>query len=598
MQATRRGGAVLAEPEAVEDGVLVAEVREGDDRAFEVLFARYQPRIQAFVARRTGDGARAEDITQEVFVAALRRMRETDRPIAFKPWIYEIAKNATIDAHRRAKRGEEVSYDAEDRLSAADYGRLVAGGPQPDAALALKQELDDLFGALGGLSDTQHDILVLRELEGRSYADIGARLGMSRPAVESTLFRARKRLGEEYAEYASGARCARVQEIVLVAGEKVIGTRDQRRMSRHVSHCPFCRRFAAQAGVDVPRTARRRLADKAGAWLPIPAILRRGGGDHVAAQAALLADAGGSAWPKAAAGLAALLLMGGGVGAGTLHQRDESALPGAPAREAPAPSTQPASSGASVPGTGATGGELGSGAPAAAPGARPPSPDDGPGGQHVPGATQGPAGSGGAPLPADPRGSGVVPGTGDAVKGTGDAVRDTGDAVTDGARDVVDETTGAVRDATDGVTDTVDDTVDGTTDAVDGAVRDAGEAVDGVAGSVGDVVDDVVSGGGAAVEDTTGAVTDTVRGGAGAAADAVDDTTDAVEDTTGAASDAVGRTAGGASDAVDRTAGAGSGTVNDTAGGASGTVNNTAGAASDTVNDTAGTVTDGLGGLG
>ena len=53
------------------------------------------------------DHGRAEDITQEVFMSALRRMRETDRPIAFKPWIYEIAKNACIDAFRRsqARRG-------------------------------------------------------------------------------------------------------------------------------------------------------------------------------------------------------------------------------------------------------------------------------------------------------------------------------------------------------------------------------------------------------------------------------------------------------------------------------------------------------------
>ena len=71
------------------------------------------------------DYGRAEDIAQDVFMSALRRMRETDRPIAFKPWIYEIAKNACIDQFRRSRRAEEVSYDAEEGLGAADYGRLV-----------------------------------------------------------------------------------------------------------------------------------------------------------------------------------------------------------------------------------------------------------------------------------------------------------------------------------------------------------------------------------------------------------------------------------------------------------------------------------------
>ena len=74
------------------------------------------------------DYGRAEDITQEVFVSALRRMRQTERPIAFKPWIYEIAKNACIDAYRRGRRAEEVSFDADDRLSPV---RLTAGSSRP-----------------------------------------------------------------------------------------------------------------------------------------------------------------------------------------------------------------------------------------------------------------------------------------------------------------------------------------------------------------------------------------------------------------------------------------------------------------------------------
>src|SRR5918994_815821 len=121
------------EPDAViSDLKLVALVLRGDDRAFELLYERYHRRIHAYVFGMVKDHQRAEDVTQEVFVSALRRMRATERPIAFKPWIYEIAKNACIDAYRRGRRAEEVSFDAEDRLSAADHGRLVATGPGPD----------------------------------------------------------------------------------------------------------------------------------------------------------------------------------------------------------------------------------------------------------------------------------------------------------------------------------------------------------------------------------------------------------------------------------------------------------------------------------
>ena len=147
----------------VDEDRLVAAVRRGDDRAFEALYSRYQRRIQAYVAGMVKDHGRAEDVTQEVFVSALRRMRATERPIAFKPWIYEIAKNACIDQYRRTRRTEEVSLEADEGLAPADYGKLSSSDPTPEAAVANKQDLDNLCGALGGLSDAHHEILVLRE---------------------------------------------------------------------------------------------------------------------------------------------------------------------------------------------------------------------------------------------------------------------------------------------------------------------------------------------------------------------------------------------------------------------------------------------------
>src|SRR5918997_1954925 len=109
--------APVAEPKGlITDHELVAAVRRGDDRAFEGLYQRYQRRIAAYVYGMVNDYGRAEDITQEVFISALRRMRETERPIAFKPWIYEIAKNACIDQFRRSRRAEEISFDADESM--------------------------------------------------------------------------------------------------------------------------------------------------------------------------------------------------------------------------------------------------------------------------------------------------------------------------------------------------------------------------------------------------------------------------------------------------------------------------------------------------
>src|SRR5689334_5240000 len=171
---TRRVGDIVSGMTATagtyagDDTHLVAAVRRGDDRAFEVLYQRYHARIAAYVRGMVKDHARAEDVTQEVFFSALRRMRDTERPIAFKPWVYEIARNACIDSYRRTSRTDELSYDADGGLGADDHIRLVSPDQGPDAAVESKQKLNDLCGAFGGLSETHHQILVLRELEGLS----------------------------------------------------------------------------------------------------------------------------------------------------------------------------------------------------------------------------------------------------------------------------------------------------------------------------------------------------------------------------------------------------------------------------------------------
>jgi RNA polymerase sigma factor (sigma-70 family) len=185
------GGDELRTTPALRDEELVAAARDGDDRAFEALYARYRRRIVAFVQGMVHDHARAEDITQDVFLSALRRMRETDQAIVFKPWIYEIAKNASIDAFRRSRRAEMVSLDIEDGIGRARS--RAARGSRPVARRRRRgqgADRDPVRGASAGLSETHHEILVMRELEGLSYREIGDRLNLSGSSVESTLFRA------------------------------------------------------------------------------------------------------------------------------------------------------------------------------------------------------------------------------------------------------------------------------------------------------------------------------------------------------------------------------------------------------------------------
>jgi RNA polymerase sigma factor (sigma-70 family) len=522
------------------DQRLVAAVRRGDDRAFEALYGRYQRRIHAYVLGMVKDHGKAEDVTQEVFVSALRRMRETEQPLAFKPWIYQIAKNSCIDAFRRSRRAEEVSYDADDALAPADHSKLVGSGPSPDAAVAAKQDLDNLCGAFGGLSETHHEILVLRELEGLSYQEIGRRMGMSRPAVESTLFRARRRLTEEYDDIVSGARCLRITQIIGAAASSRLGARDARRLARHLSHCQTCRREALAAGLDRGLFTRPSVRERIAALLPFPifARFRRGGDVEAAAAPApgrwsahlpMLSDQFSSGWGKATAG-AAVLVAGVGGAAGVHHVNTTPAAPAkeraAQVRSANAPAvakatattttTAPARTGAATRDAGDSarkasgttkrhraGSRLapsrptgGSSSPAAADRAT-----SGGGGAVPPSATAAPA-----PAGAAARGGGGGDGDG------GGGKRGGGGAAGTPAPSATPATPISTPAAVKPVTDAVNTTVNQTTGTVDNVVAGTGQAVDTTVrnvtgdGPVSQTVDQVTN----TLDQTVDAVTDTL----------------------------------------------------------------------------------------
>ncbi len=363
------------------DRELVAAVRDGSDRAYEELYARYRGRISSYVAGLVGDHGRAEDITQEVFISALRRLRQTERPIAFKAWVYEIAKNACIDEFRRERRAREVPLEADG--AEAGHG-LVSPSLSPDAAIESKQSLGYLTRAVQGLSENHHRIIVMRELEGLSYSEIGEQLGVSRPVVESTLFRARRRLSQEYDELASGRRCEQVQALIATEEPQALlklGVRRRRQLARHLAHCQPCRRQARIAGVDDSLFRAPTVVDKIAVLLPLPWLpwrregsRRSGAGGHGVALAQPLQRAAGFAdlvTPStglgralAAAGGVALAGLGGGMmtgvathghGAAT-HGRGAAAIRSAPAV---APTAHPARAAVkrrrSSPGSGAAG---------------------------------------------------------------------------------------------------------------------------------------------------------------------------------------------------------------------------------------------------
>jgi RNA polymerase sigma factor (sigma-70 family) len=335
---------------AAQDQRLVSAARAGDDRAFEHLYQRYRPRIRAFALRMTRDPDRADDLVQDVFMSALRRLRETDAPIVFRPWIYEIARNACIDEYRRRRRITEVPLD---RDRTEGWLEHLASGPSPEVAMESKQQLEDLCGAFRGLSERHHQVIVARELEGKSYRQIGDELEMSQVVVESTLFRARRRLTEEFQELSTGRRCERVLAIITTAPERRLGVRERRAVTTHIEHCHPCRREALAAGFSLEPRRVRPLQKAAAAIFPVPLfrLLRRT--VATAHQRALTSASSMARFGQSMASMspgrmaAAVLAVAAGVGGGLLSQPGQAPAQPAP-RHAAAPSrtvARPAPSG-------------------------------------------------------------------------------------------------------------------------------------------------------------------------------------------------------------------------------------------------------------
>jgi RNA polymerase sigma factor (sigma-70 family) len=331
-------GATAISTEA-SDELLVAMAQDGSSEAFALLFRRYRPAIARYAGRTLGDDARVEDIVQEVFLSALRSIGSLSRPAGFKPWLYRIAHNTCVDHVRRTGRAQEVSIDA-GMLPASEEIRLFRQAPSSHAALTQKEDFKHLREAFGGLPPSQSEVLLMRELEGLTYDEIAARMGITRASVESMLFRARQGLRVEYGEIAAGERCVQMRPVMARMAEGMGGLRDRRALARHVRGCQSCRRDALAMGLKgpvlespVPRL--RGGLSRVAALLPLPWFLNRrpdetgaassagGSGGALATHAhttiaqlgstvGVSADQAATALQKAVAVVAAVAVVGGG----------------------------------------------------------------------------------------------------------------------------------------------------------------------------------------------------------------------------------------------------------------------------------------------
>ena len=273
------------------DEQLVGLFRSGSEDAFRVIHDRYRQRLFSYSRQMLGgSGSDAEDVMQDVFLRAYRALRADERPVSLRSWLYRVAHNRCIDTLRRP------TPEASDVF---EMSRPPAHDPC-DAA-ERREDLRRLVADVRRLPDQQRSALLMREMDGMSYAELSEALGVSLQAVKSLLVRAR--IGLVEAIEARDTACSEIRLDLTDAFDR--GVRASGLARRHLRDCDGCVEYRTQL-----RAVRHGLSILGpGGSGPLAGLLKLvglgGAGSAGAASAGGGAAAGGSVLAAATTGTAA-----------------------------------------------------------------------------------------------------------------------------------------------------------------------------------------------------------------------------------------------------------------------------------------------------
>lgn len=184
------------QPAANEDTCLVQETLDGNQISFQLLVERYQERIFGLVRHYTKSAVEVEDIVQDTFIKAFRKLSTFQHQSSFSTWLYRIAVNTALDFLKRAGRNPvQAVEDPETLTPNFESGQGQAILP-PDSRMEREEIACITHEVLEELPEIFRTVLVLREFEELSYQEMADLLGISIGTVESRLFRARARFKE------------------------------------------------------------------------------------------------------------------------------------------------------------------------------------------------------------------------------------------------------------------------------------------------------------------------------------------------------------------------------------------------------------------
>lgn len=186
----------------LDEGSVVARAQDGDPAAFECLVATYQARLFRLAYRMLNDRGEAEDVVQESLTACWRGLPMLHDVQAFGGWIYKLATNRCLDVLRKRSAHPETITAPDDATTAkrtSSAGASAGSDPVYEAERTTRDET--LVAVLNTLTPEKRACWLLREMHGRTYAEIGATLKIDPTVVRSRLARARHEIAERMSEW-------------------------------------------------------------------------------------------------------------------------------------------------------------------------------------------------------------------------------------------------------------------------------------------------------------------------------------------------------------------------------------------------------------
>ena len=171
---------------AASDEQLMNRYRDGDARAFEVLYTRHKGPLYRYLLRQCGVPAVAEELFQDVWTKLIRARERYEVRAKFTTFLYHLAHNRLIDHYRRAQSGVPISYgdDSDEALI-----EQVADSElrQPDSEFERRRQMQRLLALLAELPEAQREAFLLREESGMSLEEIAETTGVTMETAKSRL---------------------------------------------------------------------------------------------------------------------------------------------------------------------------------------------------------------------------------------------------------------------------------------------------------------------------------------------------------------------------------------------------------------------------